>query len=314
MHLLKQIAGLIPFETRMSTTTSRGPLDRLFLGRGGMQTSLHLAPRLVSEGLTRSFLRFIVQWSAHAAWIPREFDRAVLALRDALPTLEPAEFRNTVGIKIFDDDWLSSLRQGLETGEILVQTHLAAQLQNSPIDNGDRAAIEVLLAQHLTLVSISETQNKEQTMSKTSTPAMTAHKKVEAAAAQAVARRGKEPRFMQHVVGKYARQGDIYIEAIDKISFTKLTKQTQLVTGSSQGSRHVLNATGAKIYECPANKARTQVKVGGREINRLMGPQLEIGRGGAVVEHPEHAHIKLDEGCYQISYQLDHARDQQVRD
>lgn len=109
---------------------------------------------------------------------------------------------------------------------------------------------------------------------------------------------GKEARDLRMVrtcpVGDVAlRQGDIYIwrlPALPKGCTQRADRQ--LALGQSVGSRHVAEA-GPVLYDLP-EKAR----------HPLLGPVIEAPERFTVT-HPEHAHLSLPSGTYQVGYQLD---------
>lgn len=140
----------------------------------------------------------------------------------------------------------------------------------------------------------------------TATTAIDAHRAIEAAAQQA----DPEVRRVDRIaVGEYARQGDIYVERIADVDMNwPLGTNRQLAPGTTQGSRHVV--AGDVAIRTPPEGQR--VRRDGANA-RLLGPQLSSA-GRVVITHPEHAHLDLPPGCYQVSYQLDWARQQAVRD
>lgn len=107
-------------------------------------------------------------------------------------------------------------------------------------------------------------------------------------------------------VGQAVRQGDIYLTAIDKMpkGYEKVVNNgsLQLVPGSSQGSRHVIeNTAGITIH---------MIKNG----SELMGPVLEATKAFTIT-HPEHAHVVLQPGLYHTTFQKDWAEEERrVRD
>lgn len=110
-------------------------------------------------------------------------------------------------------------------------------------------------------------------------------------------------------VGEYARQGDLYLLRIDKINERWVpTENTQLAPGVSSGSRHVADGS-VSIFRSPE---AIPIDRNGR-APRLLGPQVSSSEG-FVVTHPEHAHIQLPAGTYQVLYQLDFQRQRAVRD
>ncbi len=106
-------------------------------------------------------------------------------------------------------------------------------------------------------------------------------------------------------VGQVVRQGDIYIHAVaPDHAHGARTKNHQLALGSTQGSRHVAPAD-AEVYE--GTTAPTWAS------SALLGPLVKLLKAGTIT-HPEHAHIALHPGCYQITHQMDALTLQRVRD
>lgn len=110
-------------------------------------------------------------------------------------------------------------------------------------------------------------------------------------------------------VGEFARQGDVYLERIDKLTkgWSK-TGNRQLAPGTSPGSRHVVTK-GPTLFVSPERAPTERNRTG----LRLLGPQIEA-KEAFTVEHPEHAHITLPPGVYQTSYQLDWQQQRAVQD
>jgi hypothetical protein len=112
--------------------------------------------------------------------------------------------------------------------------------------------------------------------------------------------------FTSATDGQVARQGDIYLTRVSMAHKHGKPCGRQLAQGNTQGSRHV--ATGdVQCFEgvtLPAGFAR----------ETFIGPCVVVGTGGGVVTHPEHAHIALGEGVYQVTHQMDAATRQRVMD
>ena len=110
-------------------------------------------------------------------------------------------------------------------------------------------------------------------------------------------------------VGEFARQGDVYVERIAKINADwKESPNRQLAPGTSPGSRHVVTH-GPTLFVSPETNPRETTRRG----VRLLGPQIHAEKS-FTVEHPEHAHLCLPPGDYQVSYQLDFNQQRAVRD
>jgi len=101
--------------------------------------------------------------------------------------------------------------------------------------------------------------------------------------------------------GQFVRQGDVYAVRIKAIpSGLKETQERQLAPGNTQGSRHVLAG---------------QVKVWARDNgDSLTGPVFEVLGKSATLTHPEHAHIDLPTGCYEVRFQEDLSTKRAVAD
>lgn len=116
-----------------------------------------------------------------------------------------------------------------------------------------------------------------------------------------------EVRFIKDIeVGKVVRQGDIYIHAVqDNHPKGAKAQSRQLAIGTTNGSRHMAESP-SQVFEgtqIPEWCAR----------GTFLGPVVQSDKR-FVVSHPEHAHVSLPPGCYQITHQLDAATLQRVRD
>lgn len=109
-------------------------------------------------------------------------------------------------------------------------------------------------------------------------------------------------------VGKVVRQGDIYIHRVDD-GHPKgaLASSRQLVRGRSNGSRHVAEAP-AEVYAGELAPLWYN-----RRLTPLLGPCI-VSPDRFVITHPEHAHVELPAGTYQITYQADARTNAQVVD
>lgn len=134
------------------------------------------------------------------------------------------------------------------------------------------------------------------------------------AAHEAIAKAAATPNTaVRHVkaiaIGEHCRQGDIYVERIKAATKGwKPSKNRQLAPGTSQGSRHVVAGDVALTV---SGEARPVARAG--NVARLLGPQI-VAKGRFKVEHPEHAHLSLPAGTYQVSYQMDWSSQRAVRD
>lgn len=115
-----------------------------------------------------------------------------------------------------------------------------------------------------------------------------------------------EVRLIESIdVGKAIRQGDIYIHRVpSEHAHGKIRQSRQLAIGTTKGSRHILEGA-AQIFE--GSKAPDWAK------QALLGPFVEALER-CIVTHPEHAHISIPAGTYQITHQLDARTMQRVRD
>ncbi len=93
--------------------------------------------------------------------------------------------------------------------------------------------------------------------------------------------------------GERGRQGDVYIKKLAELPKNlKRTErpQAQVTVGTSKGQRHVLDSLeGITFYELPNPTV-------------LEGPILHVTQE-RVLTHPEHSHVVLTPGVYQITYQ-----------
>ena len=142
--------------------------------------------------------------------------------------------------------------------------------------------------------------------SQTITPTQ-AHERIVAAAAKPLTEVRRVPSL---AIGEHIRQCDVYLQRIKSCHPKWLeTKERQLAPGNSAGSRHVITGPSVQVYAPPAGQ--TVDRRGNHP--RLLGPQINAPEG-CTLTHPEHAHFELPPGSYQVSYQLDWAQQQAVRD
>ena len=100
------------------------------------------------------------------------------------------------------------------------------------------------------------------------------------------------------------RQGDVYLYRLQHSPQTTGELETrQLAEGETSGSRHIV-VDHAALFHRPTT-------------DPLEGPFL-LARERCVIEHPEHAHISIPPGWYEVRYQRDfsvrHARLSRVQD
>ena len=115
------------------------------------------------------------------------------------------------------------------------------------------------------------------------------------------------PRIVHKMaIGQVVRQGDIYIHRVaeDHPCGDKLDSR-QLALGNTTGSRHIADAP-AKVFIGTTTPAWCNAQT-------FIGPCV-VSEKRFPVSHPEHAHIELPAGRYQITHQLDAASRQRVED
>lgn|SRR3990167_3690141 len=109
-------------------------------------------------------------------------------------------------------------------------------------------------------------------------------------------------------IGKAIRQGDLYVHRVaDNHPIGDQLKIRQIADGFTMGARHILKGD-VKVYEGKALP---------KYVNSRwpVGYAFRVGSEGAVLTHPEHAHIDLcDEGLYQVTHQMDIRTMQRVSD
>jgi hypothetical protein len=106
--------------------------------------------------------------------------------------------------------------------------------------------------------------------------------------------------------GQVVRQGDIYIHCVaEDHKRGDQVGNRQLAMGDSMGSRHVAEAP-ARIFR----GVRVPSWCGS---NTFLGPVV-VSEDRFVITHPEHAHVDLPAGTYQITHQLDARSAERVKD
>lgn len=107
-------------------------------------------------------------------------------------------------------------------------------------------------------------------------------------------------------VGRVVRQGDIYIHRVaDDHKAGEKVESRQLAVGNTTGSRHVA--------EAPASVYVGTTLPSWCEPRAFLGPCI-AATGRFTVSHPEHAHVELPPGRYQITHQTDVRTMERVRD
>lgn len=132
-----------------------------------------------------------------------------------------------------------------------------------------------------------------------------AHERVQRAAA--VRPEVRDARSLQ--VGEVVRQGDVYLHRVDDDHpHGPEATSRQLAIGTSQGSRHIAETGAAQVFQGTALPQWC-------EEGTFVGPCLVIPEGSTeTVTHPEHAHVLLGPGTYQVTHQTDAATRQRVQD
>lgn len=95
---------------------------------------------------------------------------------------------------------------------------------------------------------------------------------------------------------KVVRQGDIYIHRVPASHARGKATGRQLALGNTQGSRHVAEAP-SKVF------VGTTLPIG-CQPRTFLGPLVESDERFTVT-HPEHAHVSLPAGTYQVTHQMD---------
>lgn len=104
-------------------------------------------------------------------------------------------------------------------------------------------------------------------------------------------------RIEEMAVGQVVRQGDIYIHRVpDDYSHGPAAQTRQLAQGETMGSRHVA--------EEPAEVFQGRQSPIWCDNDTLVGPFIAAKKRFKVV-HPEHAHVDLPAGTYQVTHQMD---------
>lgn len=143
--------------------------------------------------------------------------------------------------------------------------------------------------------------------------AMEAFKKIEEYATKKANKRDRHvPKNFP--LDKKIRQGDIYITRIKHPENMENTYKdygdNQLAPGFSEGSRHIASGNNIKLFTL-IDKSQ---KEGQDRINPItLGPVI-INDEPSVITHPTHGNVHLPPGAWQITYQLDFASKQRVRD
>ncbi len=106
-------------------------------------------------------------------------------------------------------------------------------------------------------------------------------------------------KFGSMAIHDYHWQGDVRIMRIAppaKKDIRQIAKRSQIAPGTTQGSRHCISSEslgGVTMHELVNATA-------------LDGPVLECS-DRVEITHPEHGHVSVPAGWYQIGYQRQHA-------
>jgi len=107
-------------------------------------------------------------------------------------------------------------------------------------------------------------------------------------------------------IGKVVRQGDIYLHRVEgQHARGKKLRSRQLALGNTAGSRHIAE-TPSKVFE-------GTTLPGWCDQRTFLGPLVESDKPFTVT-HPEHAHVELPAGTYQVTHQMDARTMERVQD
>lgn len=118
-----------------------------------------------------------------------------------------------------------------------------------------------------------------------------------------------ETRFVESLnLEQYVRQGDIYLIKINELpDGCKPIANRQLAPGTTQGSRHIAGDQST-VYSHPR---QGEIEVVRKDIDgatvvgaRCIGPVI-VQESFDSVEHPQHAHMSMPPGIYQVFGQVD---------
>lgn len=113
-------------------------------------------------------------------------------------------------------------------------------------------------------------------------------------------RQKKEQFCLNMKVGQWFRQGDVYVMKVDdNHPHGEQLMTKQLVTGNTQGSRHIIENDGVMIYSGTTRPS-------GVDRGNLLGPCFKsIDDYDIHLIHPEHDNFTMSRGTYQTFYQMD---------
>jgi len=137
----------------------------------------------------------------------------------------------------------------------------------------------------------------------------TAVEAIETVKTQATKLNKKETRTLKAFpVCTAVRQGDVYIHRVsDTHPVGAQLNVRQIAEGTSIGSRHIL-VGDVKVYESKSLPGYVNPRW-------PLGLTFDVGREGATVTHPEHAHINICvPGRYVVTHQMDMMTMRRVQD
>jgi len=135
----------------------------------------------------------------------------------------------------------------------------------------------------------------ENTLGQVDEKAVAAHRESERLAKEKAVAEVRVVESME--IGKVARQGYVYIHCVSpKHPRGEKMKTHQLAIGDSMGSRHVAEAP-AEVFEGSEQPAWCRPWT-------FLGPCI-VAADRFTVTHPEHAHVSLPAGTYQVTHQMD---------
>jgi hypothetical protein len=106
--------------------------------------------------------------------------------------------------------------------------------------------------------------------------------------------------------GQAVRQGDIYIHRVAREHpHGAEAKSRQLAIGETQGSRHIAESPATVFVGTALPKWCAD--------GTFVGPCI-VSEEPFTITHPEHAHVELPAGVYQITHQSDARTLDRVRD
>lgn len=132
---------------------------------------------------------------------------------------------------------------------------------------------------------------------------------------EAVEKKVAETRYVKSMaVGRVARQGDIYLHRVEATHLHgRKLDERQLAVGVTQGSRHVVEGP-THVFE---GTALPPLVVEWCRQHNVPPPPLGpcvTSKKRLLITHPEHAHLDLPAGTYQVTHQRDERTGGRVQD